>query len=104
VKDSNGLVKMGRLDMAQVQKVLDRAGAGLVAMAGPGVLPKGWRLELHMDLAAVHASIGLDMERLLAAPDVDFFHDICGIMRHIDRSTGDLRDCFLPRCAARKGA
>lgn len=28
-------------------------------------------------------------------------HDIAGIMRHIDRNTGKLTRCFMPRCASR---
>lgn len=41
----------------------------------------------------------LDLQKLLDAPDGDFGHDVFGIRRHINRQTGELGDCFLPRCA-----
>jgi len=53
-----------------------------------------------MDLSACHANgCPLDFEKLLAAPDFDFIHDVLGIRRHLDRATGNLMDCFVPRCA-----
>ena len=58
------------------------------------------RLELAMDLTACHANgTTLKLKELLEAPKFDFVHDIAGISNHIDRATGQLRDCFLPRCA-----
>lgn len=61
---------------------------------------KGWkhkRSSFLMDLASVPE---LDLAKLLAAPMFDFAHDVCGIVRHMDRSTypGKLTDCFSPRC------
>lgn len=55
------------------------------------------RSSLLMDLASVPE---LDLQKLLDAPPFDFTHDICGIIRHMDRSTypGKLTDCFWPRC------
>lgn len=53
-----------------------------------------------MDLIATHANgRPLDFERLRDFPDGDFAHDVFGIRRHLNRETGELRDCFLPRCA-----
>ncbi len=53
-----------------------------------------------MDIIACHANgCPLDLQRLLDAPDPDFCHDVFGIARHIDRTTGVLGDCFLPRTA-----
>jgi len=55
---------------------------------------------LVMDLTATHLNgCPLDLDKLLAAPAVDFAHDLGGISRHIDRTTGQLGGCFLPRCA-----
>ena len=54
--------------------------------------------EAVMDVTAAHANgCPLDLCGLLAAGDADFGHDVFGIRRHIDRGTGGLRDCFLPR-------
>lgn len=54
------------------------------------------RMSLIMDLDSVP---GLDLKALLEAPAFDFAHDICGILRHMDRSSypGKLTDCFVPR-------
>jgi hypothetical protein len=55
-------------------------------------------LALQMDLIACHANgTPLRLADLLAADSFDFWHDVNGIQRHIDRGTGKLRDCFLPR-------
>lgn len=55
----------------------------------------------HMDLSACIANgCPLKLEEFLAADDFNFAHDFFGIMGHMDRTTGKLRDCFLPRFAA----
>lgn len=55
-----------------------------------------------MDITACHANgCPLDLDGLSAAKDSDFAHDVFGIRRHIDRETGKLGDCFVPRYAAR---
>ena len=66
----------------------------------------GWtpddRLSLVMDLTATHANgCPMDFDRLLEADDFNFSHDVFGIMRHIDRATGELGDHFLPRFASK---
>ncbi|HAX18412.1 MAG TPA: hypothetical protein DCY00_07455 [Actinobacteria bacterium] len=58
------------------------------------------KLTLEMDISAAHSNgCRLDLEKLLKAPDADFFHDIVGICNNIDRNTGKLGNLFLPRCA-----
>lgn len=53
-----------------------------------------------MDIEACHCNgCELDLQKLLDAPDGDFGHDVFGIRRFIDRRTGKLGGCFLPRCA-----
>jgi hypothetical protein len=55
-------------------------------------------LDVSMDVAACHANGNrLDLKGLLSAPDEQFSHDIFGIHRHLDRSTGRLKDFFVPR-------
>jgi Family of unknown function (DUF6874) len=56
-------------------------------------------MSLDMDLCATHCAVPLKLEALLAADDFNFAHDILGIQRHMDRKTGDLGGCFLPRFA-----
>jgi len=56
-----------------------------------------------MDLAAVHAHTPLRLQELAEADDFNFWHDMGGIAYHLDRTTGKLGGCFLPRFAAREG-
>ncbi|HDR9163665.1 TPA: hypothetical protein QDB28_004069 [Burkholderia vietnamiensis] len=66
-------------------------------------LPNVDMLELHMDLTACHANgCPMEWERLNAADDFTLAHDVGGIQRHINRRTGKLENCFLPRCAVKE--
>lgn len=58
------------------------------------------RVDLMMDLSATHATCPLQLANLLEANDFNFGHDIAGIRRHLDRKTGHLKNCFVPRFAA----
>jgi len=58
-------------------------------------------LEAHMDVSAVNATCcKLKLAELAEADDFNFSHDLFGIRRHLNRKTGQLEDCFLPRFAA----
>ena len=58
---------------------------------------------VEMDVIAVNANgCPLDLQKLLDADDFNFAHDVDGIYWHLDRNTGKLKDCFLPRCARRE--
>lgn len=59
------------------------------------------RTDLVMDLTATHGNGNpLQLAALLSAREFDFVHDVWGIMRHIDRETGKLQNCFSPRYSA----
>ena len=59
--------------------------------------------EFLMDLIACHANgCPLALEELLNAGAFDFSHDVWGIRQHINRETGQLEHCFIPRYAARQ--
>jgi hypothetical protein len=70
--------------------------------------PRGYkRINLLMDLCAadgVNGNDPLDWDRLLAADDFNFLHDVGGISRHMNRDTGELTDCFVPRLRKRTSA
>lgn len=56
--------------------------------------------ELGMDIVACHCNgCPLDLQKLLLASDFEFQHDVRGISYNIDRETGKLDNCFVPRCA-----
>lgn len=78
-----------------------KIAAILVDAESRGITQPGKRLDHHMDLTACHANgCPLDFDKLSKFDDFNMAHDILLIERHIDRSTGKLGDCFLPRCAA----
>jgi hypothetical protein len=57
-----------------------------------------------MDLEACHCNgCPLDLNALLAAPAGDFGHDVFGIRKNLDRTTGKLTNLFWPRYAMRQG-
>lgn len=58
------------------------------------------RLSLEMDLIACNANgCKLDLKGILTADNFNLMHDVRGIQRHINRETGKLENCFVPRYA-----
>jgi len=58
-------------------------------------------MDINMDITATHLNgCSLKLKELLEADNFNFAHDIFGIYRHINRVTGKLGNCFLPRYAA----
>ena len=55
---------------------------------------------LNMDIIAAHIDSPLKLSELLEADEFNFAHDVYGINRHIDRETGEMNNCFLPRYTA----
>lgn len=79
-------------DKKTIYKIADR-------VMEQGGLPLSSKMDVIMDIEAGHLAIPLDLDKLLNAPAGDFGHDIGGIRRHLNRTTGKLENCFLPRCA-----
>jgi len=64
-------------------------------------LKKQRRLDVMMDIQAAHCNgCKLDLVKFLGFDEFNFAHDVVGILNHIDRTTGKLTQCFLPRCSA----
>lgn len=81
--------RISKRDRALVDQIVNRACARF---------PKLNRLDLEMDLIAVHANgTPMRFDALLAADDFNFWHDIGGIRSHLDRNTAQLLHNFLPR-------
>ncbi len=55
--------------------------------------------DLNMDITAANIICPLRLQELLEADDFNFWHDISGIRYHLNRDTGELKNCFLPRFA-----
>lgn len=84
-----------RKDSDLIGKIVDR---GMRLPWSHALRPK--RIDLHMDITAAHANgCPLRLAALLEADDGNFGHDIGGIRRFLDRSTGELGGCFVPRYA-----
>jgi len=54
-------------------------------------------MSIMMDLEVVHSENPLRLREMLEASDDDFFHDIRGIRFNLNKETGKLENCFLPR-------
>lgn len=58
-------------------------------------------MDCEMDVTATHLNGNpLKLAELASASQFDFAHDVFGIARKIDRSTGQLTDFFSPRYSA----
>jgi hypothetical protein len=63
------------------------------------------QMDALMDIEAAHCNgCPLQLNALLETDEPNFAHDVFGIRRHIDRSNGELQDCFVPRFAINQGA
>ena len=59
-----------------------------------------WDIELSLRASnGVNGNPNLALLRLESFDDFDFFHDMMGIVEHINKKTGELEDFFIPRCA-----
>lgn len=87
--------KTSKFEHELINQIADRAVA-LATKHGS----KYDKMTATMDVTACHANgCELDLNKLLGAPEHEFAHDIGGIRNHINRRTGKLEDCFVPRCA-----
>jgi hypothetical protein len=79
----------------------DRQLIDLILLRAVNVITVEDRVSLSMDITACHANgTPLRLQEWLVADDFNFAHDVVGITRHIDRSTGKMMDCFSPRFSA----
>lgn len=89
-----------RADFDIIEKIVDRAWA-------IDWLRKSYdkRMDMHMDISAVHANGNpLRLSVLLEADDFNFAHDMSGICNCLDRDTGKLTRGFSPRYSRRAAA
>jgi hypothetical protein len=87
---------VSRADGQIIKQIADRAALSVAAKGLPLT-----KLDILMDLSATHASgCPLRLYDLLKADESHLLHDLLGINRHLDRETGQLCGCFLPRFAA----
>lgn len=62
------------------------------------------RMDCDMDITACHCNGNtLNLAALLVADDFNFSHDVSGIASNLNRQTGKLENCFVPRFTVREG-
>lgn len=84
-------------DYDTIIKIAERYIQNAIEFEVPKVLQRP-KLEVIMDIEATHNNgCQLKLEELLSANDGNFMHDVCGIMANLNRKTGKLENCFLPR-------
>jgi hypothetical protein len=92
--------KVPKGDLVKINKIADRAMREVFYFTGDWDQDGIVKMRVLMDLTATHAVNPLRLDEFLAAPRYDFLHDIDGITRHIDRTTGMLDGGFSPRYSA----
>lgn len=89
--------------MKLIASEYERSIIDKIVVRATNVAPSYARLTCAMDITACHLNgMTLDLQRLADADEHDFVHDIYGIHRHIDRETGKLTNCFVPRFRLRE--
>lgn len=85
-------------EMTEGRAILEIAKRAAVEiyLLKPGCL-KNPILHTLLNVEATHKTCRLDLHALLAADIIDFTHDILGINRHLNRSTGKLDSSFSPK-------
>lgn len=85
----------------------DREKINRIVNAVENQLP-GQEVHALMDLTAVHVVHGLELDDMVEYAEscdqmkvFNVMHDIIGINNCLDRTTGDLLNCFWPRFAKR---
>lgn len=85
------MIKWNDLSAADLETIHD------IAKRITSDFPDADMLTVEMDLSACHLLNPLRLSDMLTADRMDLCHDVFGIMRHINRNTGELRNCFSPR-------
>lgn len=93
-------MRLTKADLDTIGRIAARAAA-LARRAGTHstVQVRGVETDTVIALTLLQPKHPLRLDALLSAPDFDFAHDVFGILRHIDRATGELGNCFVPRAS-----
>jgi hypothetical protein len=87
--------KCSKADHEQIVAIADRA-----QRAAAKARVHYTRMDAEMDVTACHCNgMPLNLVKLASFDDFNFNHDVFGIRRYLDRTTGKLTNCFVPRCA-----
>lgn len=89
--------KVTKESIEGITKILERANK-TESISVKRILARG-EDSLRMDLEATSLVVDLDWKAWLEADEFNFLHDLIGIYNHLNRETGKLDNCFLPRFA-----
>lgn len=89
--------KANKTDLILIEGIVDR-GMSIPWLAASYAS----RLDLLMDVTAVHLWNQLRLKDMLGADDFNFAHDISGICNCLGRETGQLTSNFSPRFSRRE--
>lgn len=85
-------------NLSQEEEILIHNIAKKAIKKVKSVYPKFTLTDLHMDITATHNENNkLRLEEFLNSNDQDFYHDIFGIIKNMDRNNGKLKNFFEPR-------
>ena len=93
------MTKFARFSLEEINIVSSIASRAIKA----GIYPDGCKMDVKLDLSAVHLHCPLRLADLLAADEFDFAYDMIGILLRLNRRTGKLEHSFLPRFTQSKG-
>jgi hypothetical protein len=86
--------KVSDEDMDMIENIAERAHKTIYKD-----FPQQTFADTIMDLCATHNHCPLKLYDLWLAPKFDFDHDVLEIRTNLNRKTGVLENCFLPRYA-----
>lgn len=93
-------------NLATSDKNCDRLTIRIISRLKHGH-PDLWKkldnLSLSMDLAVCYNKGHANLAALLELDPRDFVHDIIGIVDYLNRKTGEMNNCFVPRSFIPKG-
>lgn len=83
---------MTKEEMKLISKIIDR---------GWPVMKRYYRerVDMIIDIEKAHEYCPLKLQKLLQSDSFNFIHDLTGIWKNMNRSTGSLENCFVPRFA-----
>lgn len=87
------------LSKADTQRVFDIANRAISVAEENNI--KLDRVRTFIAVGMAHEKNPLELDSLLKADNLNFIHDLFGILNHIDLNTGEMRDSFLPRFTQR---
>ena len=91
---------MINFDRTPEEEATIRAIAARAMQIIPWQYPKPTQMQLEMDITAAHCNgCPLRLDALLEAEPGHFGHDVAGIRRYINRTTGEIMGHFVPRYA-----